>query len=124
VNPLPGSDADYCYLTTLGRRSGRPHTVEIWFGASGKTLYVLSGGRERADWVRNLRALPEAEVRVGGRLYGARARELDPGSEEDGLARRLLLEKYQAPGASDLEEWGRTALAVAFDLRQPDEESG
>lgn len=124
MNPLRGAAADYCYVTTLGRRSGRPHTVEIWFAASGSTLYVLSGGRERADWVRNLRALPEAEVRLAGRLYRARARELDIGSEEDARARRLLLEKYQAPGASDLEEWGRTALAVAFDLDSQERGSG
>jgi hypothetical protein len=34
---------------------------------------------------------------------------------EDALARRLLLEKY-APDEDDLEDWARTALAMAFDL--------
>jgi len=28
----------------------------------------------------------------------------------------LVLHKYQAPGASDLESWADTALLVAFDL--------
>ncbi len=37
-------------------------------------------------------------------------------AEEDALARRLLVAKYQSAGATDLESWGRSALPVAFDL--------
>ena len=116
MDPPPGSDTPFCYVTTTGRRTGRPHTIEIWFAARGATLYVLAGGGGRADWVRNLRADPTAGIRLAGRRYRAKARELEEGSEEDLRARRLLLAKYQAPGATDLEEWGRTALAVAFDV--------
>ncbi len=36
----------YCYLTTTGRVTGRPHTIEIWFALDGGTLYMLAGGRE------------------------------------------------------------------------------
>ena len=113
-------DPAFCYVTTTGRRTGRPHTIEIWFARSGTTLYVLAGGRERADWVRNLVADSLVRVRVGdGDEVDARARVLDDDTEEDALARRLVLEKYQQPGRSDLDGWGRSALAVAFDLRQP-----
>ena len=115
---LPGAEAAFCYVTTTGRRSGRPHTVEIWFAVVDRSIYVLAGGRGRADWVRNLRADPAVEVTLEGRRYRAEARQLEAGSEEDARARRLLLEKYQSPGATDLEGWGRTALAVAFDLHQ------
>jgi hypothetical protein len=90
--------------------------IEIWFARAGRTLYLLAGCRERADWVRNLSADPAVLVRLGREVHGAHARLVAPGSEEDGLARRLLLEKYQAPGRADLEGWGRTALAVAVDL--------
>lgn len=78
---------------------------------------MLAGGRRRADWVRNLLADPATRVRVGdGEEVDARARVLEAGEAEDALARRLVLDKYQAPGTSDLERWGRSALAVAFDL--------
>ena len=81
---------------------------------------MLAGGRERADWVRNLLVDPATRVRVGdGEEVDARARVLEPGTAEDALARRLVLEKYQAPGATDLQGWGRSALAVAFDLAGP-----
>jgi hypothetical protein len=44
------------------------------------------------------------------------ARVLEADSDEDTLARRLLLQKYTAPGSRDLDGWGRSALAVAIDL--------
>ena len=109
----------YCYLTTTGRVTGSPHEIEIWFGVdeSGEasTLYLLSGGRDRSDWVRNLLVNPAVQVRVGSATSEAAARLVtDPA--EDALARRLLLEKYQPGYGSDLGNWGRTALPVALDL--------
>jgi deazaflavin-dependent oxidoreductase (nitroreductase family) len=111
-------DEDFCYITTTGRRTGNPHRIEIWFAASParRTVYVLAGGRERADFVRNAMVQPQVTVRIGDREGPATARVVDAGTEEDALARRLVLAKYQAPGASDLESWGRSALPVAFDL--------
>ena len=108
----------YCYLTTTGRRTGNLHTIEIWFGVSGDTLYILAGGRERSDSVRNARARPDVRLRVGYTTFAANARFLAPDSDEDALARRLLLEKY-APGYSgNLDNWGRTSLPLAFDLER------
>ena len=38
------SKEEYCYLTTKGRNTGNPHEIEIWFGANGNSIYLLSGG--------------------------------------------------------------------------------
>jgi deazaflavin-dependent oxidoreductase (nitroreductase family) len=113
-----GIDEAFCYITTTGRRTGRPHRIEIWFAAEpgGRTIYVLAGGRERADFVRNARADPRVTVRIGDREGAAAARVVEPGTPEDALARRLVLAKYQTAGQGDLESWGRSALPVAFDL--------
>ncbi len=59
---------------------------------------------------------PQVHVRIGDREGPATARVLGAGTEEDALARRLVLAKYQAAGSTDLESWGRSALPVAFDL--------
>lgn len=109
-------DEDYCYLTTTGRRTGRPHTIEIWFGASDIGLFVLSGGGRRADWVRNLQADPSVKVRVGTRTYSATARVVqDP--DEDALARRVLATKYQSwREGKAMSRWASTALPVAVDI--------
>jgi hypothetical protein len=92
--------------------------VEIWFAAEPgtRTIYVLAGGRQRADFVRNAMVEPKVTVRIGDREGGATARVVDAGPEEDARARRLVLAKYLQPGQSDLESWGRSALPVAFDL--------
>src|SRR5262249_4866622 len=49
---------DFCYVTTTGRRTGRPHRIEIWYAADGNTLYLLSGGGRGSDWVQNAIADP------------------------------------------------------------------
>lgn len=109
---------DFAYLTTTGRRTGRPHEIEIWFALSGRTAYVMNGDGQhppgRADWVRNLQNQPAVKLRIRDRTFDATARIVtDP--DEDALARRLLLEKYATP-QSPLETWGRVAVPVAIDL--------
>jgi deazaflavin-dependent oxidoreductase (nitroreductase family) len=110
----PGA-LDHCYVTTTGRSSGHPHTIEIWFGLHEGTVYLLSGGSDASDWVRNIRVNPTVGLRMGERDFLAKARIVqDP--DEDALARRVLLDKYAPGSAEDLTEWGRTALPVAIDL--------
>ncbi len=107
-------EEDFCYLTTVGRVTGGPHEIEIWFALLGGTLYMLSGGRDRSDWVRNLQRNPGVTVRIRDERFEGRARVVaDP--EEDALARRLLVEKYErSPGS--LANWRSTALPIAVDL--------
>jgi deazaflavin-dependent oxidoreductase (nitroreductase family) len=109
------AEEPFCYVTTTGRVTGRPHTIEIWFGISGRTLYMLSGGGDRSDWVKNLIRTPETTVRIGPAQFSGRARVVTE-EAEDTLARRLLLEKYEPSYSGDLSDWGRTALPVAVDL--------
>ncbi|MCE7946301.1 MAG: DUF385 domain-containing protein [Chloroflexi bacterium CFX4] len=57
----------FLYLTTVGRKSGLPRQIEIWFVEDGGCHYMLSGGYERADWVKNLRQTPQVQFSVGRR---------------------------------------------------------
>lgn len=109
------ADADFCYLTTTGRVTGQPRTIEIWFALHGRTLYMLAGGGRNAQWVQNLVRTPAVTVRIGAQHFAGRARLV--GQEEEGaLVRRLLVAKYQPRDSEDLRDWGRTALPVAVDL--------
>jgi deazaflavin-dependent oxidoreductase (nitroreductase family) len=113
-HPSALAGEQFCYLTTRGRVTGRPHRIEIWFGLEGPTLYMLSGGRDRSDWVKNLRRTPEVTVEVGEATLLGRARTVEDGPEAE-LARTLLVDKYQS-GYSDLSSWRASALPVAVDL--------
>jgi deazaflavin-dependent oxidoreductase (nitroreductase family) len=108
---------DFCYLTTTGRSTRRPHEIEIWYAADGDTLYLLSGGGDRSDWVRNLRADPAVTVRVGDTTHRATARVIEDAAE-DRRARTLVFEKYQPRYAGDLERWREASLPVAVDIEQ------
>jgi deazaflavin-dependent oxidoreductase (nitroreductase family) len=104
----------YAYLTTIGRRTGQPHRIEIWFVAEDGRVYLLSGGRERSDWVRNLQANPQVTVELGDETLAGVARVLQPGTVEDQRVRELLVSKYRE--GNNLDEWGRTALPVVIEF--------
>lgn len=110
---------NFCYLTTTGLVTGQPREIEIWFGIDGDTLYMLSGGRDKSDWVKNIRKTPDVSVRIGDTRFRGRGRIVSEPAE-DALARRLLLEKY-APGYSgSLSDWGKNAQPVAVELAKKD----
>jgi deazaflavin-dependent oxidoreductase (nitroreductase family) len=110
-----------CVLETIGRTSGQPRQIEIWFAADIELdrIYFLSGGRDRAHWVRNIRRDGRVRIRIGERWFAGRAREVGAGPEDE-RARRLVAGKYEAwrEGRS-LSAWARTSLPVAVDLRVP-----
>ena len=112
------ADKGFAYLTTTGRRTGKEHTIEIWFGLHDGRIYMLSGGGDRADWVRNVRKTPRVRVRIGTQTANGAARVVRAGTKEDELARQLLDGKYQGwREGKRLSGWARTALPVAIDLR-------
>jgi deazaflavin-dependent oxidoreductase (nitroreductase family) len=109
-------DPQFCYVTTRGRTTGNPHEIEIWFAREpgANTIYMLSGGGDRSDWVRNIRANAELTVRIADDVHTGSGRIVDPATEEDALARRVIGDKYGR--GPDLTRWLREALPVAIDL--------
>jgi deazaflavin-dependent oxidoreductase (nitroreductase family) len=118
VDETTSATLDYCYVTTTGRRTGHAHTIEIWFALADDTVYLLAGGGESSDWVRNIRADPTVGLRLGDREFIARARVVDD-PEEDRRARELVYGKY-AGSEPDLEAWRDAALPIAIDLPRAD----
>jgi len=108
---------EYAYLTTRGRRTGRPHTIEIWFAAVGTTVWMISGGGTSSDWTANLLADPAVTVRIGSRTFSGRARTDAGDAGEAAVARRRLAARYQGwEEGHPLSSWATTGLAVAVDL--------
>lgn len=108
----------FCYVETTGRVTGQPREIEIWFAADPDRdrIYLLSGGRDGADWVRNMRKNPRVRVRIGERHFTGEASEVEGGADEP-LARRLLAAKYQDwREGRRLSSWARSSLPVAIDL--------
>jgi deazaflavin-dependent oxidoreductase (nitroreductase family) len=65
---MPAEERErFLYLTTIGRTSGLPRTIEIWFVEHAGKYYVVSERREEAGWVKNLSRDPAVHVRTGTR---------------------------------------------------------
>jgi deazaflavin-dependent oxidoreductase (nitroreductase family) len=109
---------EFCYLTTIGRVSGKKHEIEIWFALDGATLYMLAGGRDGSDWVKNIRQQPDVQVRIRDRVFAGRGRIVDEASDEAILARELVGPKYDEwqPGQPKT-GWTWESLPVAVDLQ-------
>ncbi len=112
---------DFCYVTTTGRTTGQPHRIEIWFAAQpGRdTIFMLSGGRERADWVRNLVASPRCSVEIGD----SDVRRLRPRRSRERTTTTILPEHSCTTStrkATTSRAGAASALPVAIDLTPTD----
>jgi deazaflavin-dependent oxidoreductase (nitroreductase family) len=115
---LPSDDAralarDHSiYLTTIGRRTGLPRTVELWFAYSEG--YVLLMSHERTNWYRNLQAQPATRFRVGQREFRGHAEMI---ADQAGALQRikdLFRSKY---GDAVVREWYEGTERVAIQIR-------
>lgn len=106
----------YCYLTTRGRKTGRPREIEIWFAVEGEVAYLLSGAGWRSHWVQNLVQQPAVRLRIGRHRFDALARIVRRPAEA-ALARRKLAKKYAS--FEEMGGWVRRALPVAIELVEP-----
>jgi deazaflavin-dependent oxidoreductase (nitroreductase family) len=65
------------YLTTRGRKTALPREIEIWFTQRDRRFYVIAE-HPNSQWVENLRAHPEGQVRVADRSFKVCGRILSP----------------------------------------------
>ena len=105
---------EYCYLTTKGRKTGNPHEIEIWFVIHGDSLYLMSGGMDKSDWVRNLIEEPKVTIRISSQNFDAHARVVKNEAEENPI-REMMADKYRERESNgSLSEWAQAALVVGF----------
>ncbi len=100
----------YAYLTTIGRQTGKSHRIEIWFAVHDGGMYLLSGGRDRSDWVKNLQVNGSVKVELGDEAYAGTAHVVNADTVHDQRSRELLVAKYRQ--GDNLDEWGRTSLPI------------
>jgi deazaflavin-dependent oxidoreductase (nitroreductase family) len=106
------SEVECCDVTTTGRRSGRAHEVEIWFGVIDDTMYLISGNGPGADWYRNALAAPGVTVRVAGETRRGVARPVTDPDERHRVG-ELMGAKYPWDGDASI---GLTFAAWCFDV--------
>ena len=108
------ADIEFCYLTTTGRSSGRPHRIEIWFVAHDEGAYLLSDS-DRADWYRNLIADPSVTLEIAGESRRTTATPVERADPSNAIVRPAMVAKYQGGDGEDLNRWSRTAWVVRIE---------
>lgn len=115
-----GLTAKHLRLTVVGRHTGGPHTVTLWFAHHAGSIYFLAHAREHrrgTHWYQNLRAAGRADLEMGPmRVVGAwRPLDSDIGLE---FVTRLFEDKY---GRLAVDQWYRATerLPVRLELEPP-----
>ena len=80
---MKAGETEFLYLTTTGRRSGRPRRIEIWFTEREGRYYLVAEHLWDTQWVQNVLADPRVEVAVGDAEFPARARVVEADAEPD-----------------------------------------
>jgi deazaflavin-dependent oxidoreductase (nitroreductase family) len=104
-------------LTTYGRRSGSPRTVEIWwFHVDGR--FIITGTPGRRDWLANVRSRPEVVIGVSGVEIAAAVREVD----DHELRRRVFTDRETRwySSQAELDRLVETAPMIEVLLDLPD----
>jgi deazaflavin-dependent oxidoreductase (nitroreductase family) len=110
--PAEHASRECCDITTIGRRSGRTHEIEIWFGVIDDVVYFISGNGPTADWYRNALVNPEVSVRMGDQARLGTARAVTDAHERRRVG-DLMRQKYPWDGDASI---GLTYDAWCYDV--------
>ena len=81
-------------LTTVGRKTGKRHTVTTWFLVDGDTIYLATLRLQR-DWPRNLKKNGRAELDIAGSVFEGQAKQIVDAKRLEHV-KALLSKKYWA----------------------------
>lgn len=82
-------------ITTIGRKSGKPHTKPIWFVYDQGRLYLQAGREGKTDWYQNLKKNPQLTLKIGALTFIGKAQFIDAEKETERI-HNLFKQKYFA----------------------------
>jgi deazaflavin-dependent oxidoreductase (nitroreductase family) len=90
----PLKDRSTLQVTTIGRKTGKRHTVTTWFLVDGETVYLATLKLKR-DWVRNVKRNSVVELDIGGEVFKGHAKQITDAKKLEHV-KTLLTRKYWA----------------------------
>ncbi|CAN5767726.1 hypothetical protein BH10CHL1_BH10CHL1_07750 [soil metagenome] len=102
-------------ITTIGRKSGQPRRIEIWFHYVNDQVYITGLPGQR-DWYANLVAHPEFTFHLKESVQAALAARATP-ITETGQRRTILaaiIRRLDTP--QDMEQWVAHSPLVAVEF--------
>ena len=104
------------YLITNGRKTGKPHMVELWFALRDGRIYLSHEGEE-TDWMKNIRKDDKVTFQIGGKNFSGRAHFLEDGTEEEEKGEVALYQKYHGKAKREvIEDWFSLSKLLVIEL--------
>ena len=101
----------FAYLTTIGRKTGKAHTVELWF-AFAKGKIFLSHEGSFTDWMKNMVHRRMVRLRIGKLSLEADGKILKGGESRE-LGKNSLYEKYYGPAPkATIDDWFELSTVI------------
>jgi deazaflavin-dependent oxidoreductase (nitroreductase family) len=105
-------DERFIYLTTIGRKSGKPHTVELWFAFSKGAVYLSHEG-DHTDWMKNIAKHGSVSMRIDGVESKGDARITTETEDARETGKKMLYEKYYGPTSQEvIDDWFELSTVV------------
>jgi deazaflavin-dependent oxidoreductase (nitroreductase family) len=94
----------HIYLTTVGRNTKKPHTVELWFAVVEGNVYLSHEGAN-TDWMKNILADDHVEFRIRDHRFRGRAKILENGESFEIGKNALYLKYYGKATKNKIDNW-------------------
>ena len=90
------NESQFLYLTTRGWKTGKQHTIEIWFVGYLQRYYVMSERRYKAHWVQNILHNQKIEFSLNNTTFESNARIIikDDNPQLVNEVQKLMKAKY------------------------------
>ena len=105
----------YIYLTTIGRRTGRPHTVELWFAVARGNLYLSHEGKY-TDWMKNILSNHRVTFMIRGLIGAGTARIVGRGDAFETGASALYRKYYGDARQEVIDDWFSESTVIELTL--------
>ena len=108
----------FLFLTTTGRKTGKPHKAELWFAIGNGKIFLSHEGKP-TDWMRNIGKNRHVTAEIGSSNLKAIAAITVEGSASREMGKKSLYEKYYGPATKEvLDDWFELSTVVEL---TPDE---
>jgi hypothetical protein len=101
-------------ISVRGRRSGRTHSLPVWFVLEGNTVHLLPVSGSDSNWYRNILSAGEMTLTVDGESL-----KVEPQPVSEASLVQQTVERFGAKyGAGEIRRW-YSKLDVAVKIALP-----
>lgn len=111
------ADEKYIYLTTKGRKTGKPHRVELWFAIANERIYLSHEGTY-TDYMKNILKDNRVEFRIGDVQFKGKARIVRAGKAFDAGKHALYLKYYGKANDDVINDWFLESAVIEISMTE------